>query len=117
MEPATKADREALTRLVGGKSLDRVRPLDWDEPPSRFDESLKKSGWRRLDSSSWGYLPDVESTDNQLTLRTERTDAAATIVAESTSADRPWKRTLLKVDTRPWLSYKNSYPRPPALVP
>lgn len=116
LEPATESDRDALTQLVGVKSLDRIRPLEWDELSSRFDESLKKSGWRRLDSA-WGYLPGVESTDNQFTLRTERTDAVHMIVAESTSADRPWSRILVKVDTRPWLSYKYPYSRPPALAP
>lgn len=109
-EPATEAEREALTRLI------QVQSLDEDGLSSRLDESLKKSGWRRLDSTD-GWLDDIESADNRLMLREERTDAAIMIVAESTSTDRPWRKILLKVDRRAWWSYMDPYSRPPAPAP
>jgi hypothetical protein len=77
-----------------------------------LDELSESSGWIRLRSREVGSAPviltgeAVESQKNGVRIRVLEAHGVQSIVAESLTKSKPWRRTLLSVDTSPWVSYR-----------
>ena len=74
-----------------------------------FDIISKRSGWERLNRSSYMFAYDapVVSHRHKLRLLFAEDDQSQAIVAESFSGPNHWSKTLVRVSTKRWKSYQS----------
>ncbi len=109
VEPLTE---EEARKAVGDETFPTNRNM-FDL--SKVDAISARRGWRRLNNERLGpfllHSDPVDSTRHDVRLRHFggwlSQDEPETIAAESLSSTESWNRTVIKLDTKRWKSYKS----------
>lgn len=105
IEPLTLEESGKILQEIGLRCGGSRRLDDFGE----FDLISKRSGWQRLNGSSYMFKQDapVVSHRHKLRLVFVEDDRSQAIVAESFSGPNQWSKPLVEVSTRRWKSYQS----------
>jgi hypothetical protein len=105
IEPLTFEESNMILQEIGLRCGGSRRLDDFEE----FDLISKRSGWERLNRSSYMFDLDapIVSHRHKLRLLFAEDGQSQAIVAESFSGPTHWSKTLVRVSTRRWKSYQS----------
>jgi hypothetical protein len=105
IEPLSLEESRTILQAIGLRCGESRTLDDFEE----FDLISKRSGWERLNRSSYMFEHDspVVSNRHKLRLLFIKEDQFQAIVTESFSGPNHWSQAIVRVNTRRWKSYKS----------
>lgn len=106
IEPLSFAESGRMIQAIGLRNGGSQTLDDFGE----FDRISERSGWQRLNQSSYMFKYDapIESHRHKLRLLFVEEDQVQAIVADSFSGPIHWSKSLVRVNTGRWKSYQSS---------